>query len=136
MIHVEGAAEARDGRIAAIMPKRIVYLLEIVFPHGVVRVEDDEPVVLEAVFDAGEGIMIGLAEGVFLFVVVHNHLSPKAFGDFRGAVGAIVGDDEYRELFLRVIGFADAFDEPSDDVFLILAGDKNAIAALLFLGGE
>lgn len=109
MIHVEGAAEARDGRIAVIMPKRVVYLLEIVFPYGVVRVEDDESVVLEAVFDAGEGVMIGLTEGIFLFVVVYDHLGPEAFGDFRGAVGAIVGDDEYRELFLRVIGFADAF---------------------------
>ena len=59
-------------------------------------------------------------------------LSSTMTSDFRGMVAAVVGDDEDIEFILRIIGFADALDQTSDDVFLVLAGDQDSITKLLF----
>lgn len=120
-----------DHAFLMIELERVVHFGNIILGQNIVGVQQEEPVEgsrAEIALNAGKQIFQRVSFGAFVGVVIFVNDGTQRAGNFGGFVGAVVGNHKNLQLVLRVIVFANAFDQPGDDVFLVSGRNHNSVA--------
>ena len=131
-----GISEGRDNTLTVARDERIVHLFKIVLIQNVIRVEQEEAVViLHAVVtaDTVEQMTESVPHGTLFGIVILIYGSSCTPRDLCRLIGTVMCYDKNLQFILRVIALLNTFNELADHC-LFVSGRNNYAVAQLLLG--